>query len=181
MRLLACLIVAPQRGYDEPAILSYEISSFCPTSADGLHSWPRALSTALSPWFLQCAGFPPRSPNFRRLRHFQHHRRKLSPSPPHPKARKLLRLQGHQSSEIGAVNSPKSAAKRPINSNSSSAPEGQGQRILTSTARGHLLASGRRNPMFSSSRSSLRARSTRVGAVPTVLSRPREPVMIWRC
>ena len=37
MRLLACLIVAPQRGYDEPAILSYEISSFCPTSADGLH------------------------------------------------------------------------------------------------------------------------------------------------
>src|SRR5262245_59601370 len=38
MRLLACLIVAPQRGYDEPAILSYEISSFCPTSADGLQS-----------------------------------------------------------------------------------------------------------------------------------------------
>src|SRR5215831_16800489 len=36
MRLLACLIVAPQRGYDEPAILSYAISSFCPTSADGL-------------------------------------------------------------------------------------------------------------------------------------------------
>src|SRR5262249_50425432 len=25
------------RGYDEPAILSYAISSFCPTSADGLH------------------------------------------------------------------------------------------------------------------------------------------------
>src|SRR5262249_42973578 len=39
MRLLACLIVAPQRGYDEPAILSYAISSFCPTSADGLHSY----------------------------------------------------------------------------------------------------------------------------------------------
>src|SRR5262245_35697814 len=38
MRLLACLIVAPQRGYDEPAILSYPISSFCPTSADGLHT-----------------------------------------------------------------------------------------------------------------------------------------------
>src|SRR5262245_24577685 len=37
MRLLACLIVAPQRGYDEPAIFSYAISSFCPTSADGLH------------------------------------------------------------------------------------------------------------------------------------------------
>ena len=34
----ACLIVAPQRGYDEPATLSYAISSFCPTSADGLHS-----------------------------------------------------------------------------------------------------------------------------------------------
>src|SRR5690349_24899568 len=28
----------PQRGYDEPAILSYAISSFCPTSADGLQS-----------------------------------------------------------------------------------------------------------------------------------------------
>jgi len=39
MRLLACLIVAPQRGYDEPAILSYAISSFCPTSADGLHQY----------------------------------------------------------------------------------------------------------------------------------------------
>src|SRR5262249_50755620 len=37
MRLFACLIVAPQRGYDEPAILSYAISPFCPTSADGLH------------------------------------------------------------------------------------------------------------------------------------------------
>src|SRR6516225_6841508 len=36
MRLFACLIVAPQRGYDEPAILSYAIISFCPTSADGL-------------------------------------------------------------------------------------------------------------------------------------------------
>src|SRR5215831_1193549 len=36
MRLLACLIVAPQRGYDEPAILPYAISSICPTSADGL-------------------------------------------------------------------------------------------------------------------------------------------------
>jgi len=35
--LFACLIVAPQRGYDEPATLSYAISSFCPTSADGLH------------------------------------------------------------------------------------------------------------------------------------------------
>src|SRR6516162_9375698 len=41
MRLLACLIVAPQRGYDEPAILSYAISSFCPTSADGLQCCPR--------------------------------------------------------------------------------------------------------------------------------------------
>jgi hypothetical protein len=29
--------VAPQRGYDEPGILFYAISSFCPTSADGLH------------------------------------------------------------------------------------------------------------------------------------------------
>ena len=38
MRLLACLIVAPQQGYDEPAILSCAISPFCPTSADGLQS-----------------------------------------------------------------------------------------------------------------------------------------------
>src|SRR6188768_3015484 len=37
MRLLACLIVAPRWGYDEPKILSYAISPFCPTSADGLH------------------------------------------------------------------------------------------------------------------------------------------------
>src|ERR1700733_11977611 len=36
-RLLACLIVAPQRGYDEPEILSNAISLFCPTGADGLH------------------------------------------------------------------------------------------------------------------------------------------------
>src|SRR5262245_48887528 len=36
MRLLACLIVAPQQGYDEPAIISYAISPFCPTGADGL-------------------------------------------------------------------------------------------------------------------------------------------------
>ena len=34
---LACLIVAPRWGYDEPKILSYAISPFCPTSADGLH------------------------------------------------------------------------------------------------------------------------------------------------
>src|SRR5262249_31698630 len=46
MHLLACLIVAPQRGYDEPAILSYAISSFCPTSADGLQS--RQLSVLMS-------------------------------------------------------------------------------------------------------------------------------------
>ena len=36
MRLLARLIVAPQPGHDESAILSYAISSFCPTSAHGL-------------------------------------------------------------------------------------------------------------------------------------------------
>src|SRR6266480_5139946 len=36
-RLLACLIVAPQQGYDEPGILSYAIRPFCPTSADGPH------------------------------------------------------------------------------------------------------------------------------------------------
>src|SRR5215831_12565700 len=59
MRLLACLIVAPQRGYDEPAILSYEISSFCPTSADGLHEPQQA--QALGPGTItrsrgRCAG-----------------------------------------------------------------------------------------------------------------------------
>src|SRR5262249_2406002 len=48
MRLFACLIVAPQRGYDEPAILSYAISSFCPTSADGLHR--RSLKSVASPY-----------------------------------------------------------------------------------------------------------------------------------
>ncbi len=36
MRLLACLIVAPRQGYDEPGCLSYKIRPFCPTSADGL-------------------------------------------------------------------------------------------------------------------------------------------------
>src|SRR5262249_36641665 len=42
-------------GYDEPAILSYAISSFCPTSADGLHSRliasppPRCLRIASNP------------------------------------------------------------------------------------------------------------------------------------
>jgi hypothetical protein len=34
--LLACLIVAPRQGYDEPGFLSYTIRPFCPTSADGL-------------------------------------------------------------------------------------------------------------------------------------------------
>src|SRR4029077_7278128 len=38
MRLLACLIVAPQQGYDEPGILSYAIRPFCPTRADGLQA-----------------------------------------------------------------------------------------------------------------------------------------------
>src|SRR5262249_572765 len=46
MRLFACLIVAPQRAYDEPAILSYAISSFCPTSADGLQVPDRGLTSA---------------------------------------------------------------------------------------------------------------------------------------
>src|SRR6516165_2183184 len=51
MRLLACLIVAPQRGYDEPAILSYAISSFCPTSADGLHFMNNlTIPAALQQW-----------------------------------------------------------------------------------------------------------------------------------
>src|SRR5215471_6008105 len=66
MRLLACLIVAPQRGYDEPAILSYAISSFCPTSADGLQpalnsiadlfNW-RGPDLLLIVWFAHDRGF----------------------------------------------------------------------------------------------------------------------------
>src|SRR5262249_56653051 len=115
-------------------------------ATSGSNSWPRDSSTALSSWFSRCAGSLQRPRNFRRLPHSQRHRLKLSPSPAHPKARKLLRLQAHQSSEIGAVNSPRSAAKRPINSTSSSAPEGQRQRILTSIAQERLLASGRRCP-----------------------------------
>ena len=35
-RLLVCLIVGSLTGYDEPEILSYAISLFCPTSTDGL-------------------------------------------------------------------------------------------------------------------------------------------------
>src|SRR6266511_2835899 len=61
-RLLACLIVAPQRGYDEPGILSYAISSFCPTSADGLQlsqNGPLEISLMLS---LPCLLSPFRSP-----------------------------------------------------------------------------------------------------------------------
>src|SRR5262249_11037931 len=50
MRLLACLIVAPQRGYDEPAILSYAISSFCPTSADGLQRRPGLTDDFYQTW-----------------------------------------------------------------------------------------------------------------------------------
>src|SRR5207302_7850803 len=60
MRLLACLIVAPQRGYDEPATLSYAISSFCPTSADGLHF--------LTTWLPLTAAYrPPRDNRFSRV------------------------------------------------------------------------------------------------------------------
>src|SRR6516164_4699543 len=50
-----------------------------------------------------------------------------------------------------------------------------------STARERLLASGRRTPMSSSSRSLLRARLTKVDAVPTVPSRLPEQIRIWRC
>jgi hypothetical protein len=42
-RLLACLIVAPQRGYDEPGILSYAISSFCPTNPSQFSAFIRIL------------------------------------------------------------------------------------------------------------------------------------------
>jgi hypothetical protein len=53
MGLLACLIVAPQQGYDEPGIVSYAIRPFCPTSADGLQSivtflWLMSTSVAAS-------------------------------------------------------------------------------------------------------------------------------------
>src|SRR5258708_22465105 len=81
--------------------------------------------------FLYCAvvlvlaicGIAPATAQFPPLPHFQRHRRKLSLSPAQRKARRLLRLQA-QSPEIGAVNSPRSAAKRPINSSSSSGPRG---------------------------------------------------------
>jgi len=43
---VACLIVAPQRAYDEPAILFYAIISFCPTSADGLQAQHEELGRA---------------------------------------------------------------------------------------------------------------------------------------
>ena len=62
MRLLACLIVAPQQGYDEPGIVSYAIRPFCPTSADGLQS-RQARSITKTCWklnvmlfFAGCAG-----------------------------------------------------------------------------------------------------------------------------
>src|SRR5262249_20241762 len=44
-RLLACLIVAPRQGYDEPGFLSSAIRSFYPTSADGLHPQQRRQRT----------------------------------------------------------------------------------------------------------------------------------------
>src|SRR5262249_22957607 len=57
MRLFACLIVAPQWGYDEPAILSYAISSFCPTSADGLQcSGPSWKSARIRSYYRPCLG-----------------------------------------------------------------------------------------------------------------------------
>jgi len=105
---------------------------------------------------------------------------------PTGKARKLLRLQTLQSwGKIGAVNSPRSAAKRPISSSSSLAPEGQRQRILTSTARERLLASGHRNPMSSSSEIITKGAVDKGGGCPTVLSRLREAgnesgvVLVW--
>src|SRR5215831_17586744 len=103
------------------------------------------------------------------------------PVPGPPKGKKAAAppgpsIVGNWSGRLTQVGS-----QTPYKLSSSSAPEGQRQRILTSTARERLLASGRRNPMSSSSRSLLRARSTRVGAVPTVLSPLREPATIWRC
>src|SRR6516225_464367 len=59
MRLLACLIVAPQRGYDEPAIPSYAISSFCPTSADGLHITEGRVLIKRAGFVLSFTGFDP--------------------------------------------------------------------------------------------------------------------------
>ena len=74
MRLFACLIVAPQRGYDEPAILSYAISSFCPTSAEGLQFalWPAEVchmrnvsAHVLVPAAMFSAAMPVRTPDIR--------------------------------------------------------------------------------------------------------------------
>src|SRR6516165_2375107 len=78
MRLFACLIVAPQWGYDEPAILSYAISSFCPTSADGLHR-------ACDPNDVRIGGLP--------LLYADVHARRLDP----------VDLHGHNSSPVADV------------------------------------------------------------------------------
>ena len=56
MRLLACLIVAPGQGYDEPGFLSYKIKPFCPTSAHGLHVTRATFRRG--PWGVEGMDFP---------------------------------------------------------------------------------------------------------------------------
>jgi hypothetical protein len=43
--LFACLVVAPHQGYDEPGLLSHAITSFYPTSVDGLQSSSSTLNS----------------------------------------------------------------------------------------------------------------------------------------
>jgi hypothetical protein len=52
-RLLACLIVAPRQGYDEPGFLSYTIRPFCPTSADGLQPRHMIIAKHFTPFALE--------------------------------------------------------------------------------------------------------------------------------
>src|ERR1700730_12873833 len=93
----------------------------------------------------------------------------------------VTQSQAHQLPGSGGVNSSRSAPERPISLSSSLALVGERQRILTSTALERLLASRRHHPMSFSWKPSLRAKLTRVGAVPTALSRLREWVTVWRC
>jgi len=61
------LLIEAKRGYDEPGILSYAISSFCPTSADGLHPRPCAFRPSAQSSMLADSMLAAQSP--RRFRH----------------------------------------------------------------------------------------------------------------
>ena len=107
----------------------------------------------------------------------QRHRRKPGPSPPPPKgAPPGSSIAGNWSGQLTQVGS-----QTPYKFELVIGRRGAQTTYPDSTARERLLASGRRNPMSSSSRSLLRARLTKVDAVPTVPSRLPEQIRIWRC